>query len=102
MALKDVHSDLEPLASHRCVRGGVGWGRVGAVPQRVLCCSLQGGLSVVDQGIKRVLQLRKTSSRSSKLTDQDLFYREVGGVSGLVNEPLPYISAMLTVPGESC
>ena len=39
--------------------------------------SLQGGLSVVDQGIKRVLLLRKTS-RSSKLTDQDLFYREVG------------------------
>lgn len=57
---------------------------------------------MVDQGIKRVLQLRKTSSRSSKLTDQDLFYREVGGVSGLVNEPLPYAPAMLTVPGESC
>lgn len=32
---------------------------------------------MVDQGIKRVLLLRKTS-RSSKLTDQDLFYREVG------------------------
>ena len=34
---------------------------------------------MVDQGIKRVLQLRKIS-RSNRLTDQDLFYREVCGV----------------------
>ena len=60
-----------------CVWGGGGGGQqCGAAGSG---CSLQGGLSVVDQGIKRVLQLRKIS-RSNRLTDQDLFYREVCGV----------------------
>ena len=59
-------------------------------------------LTVVDACIKRVLAARKLSVKNTKLTEQDLFYREVRIYLSCIVTPSPWLHhvAMVTDIGE--
>jgi hypothetical protein len=76
IALKELHRTLTPLEKN--------------------------GLTVVDACIKRVLAARKLSVKNTKLTEQDLFYREVRIYLSCIVTPSPWLHhvAMVTDIGE--
>jgi nuclear pore complex protein Nup133 len=75
IALKELHRTLTPLEKN--------------------------GLTVVDACIKRVLAARKLSVKNTKLTEQDLFYREVSSVDDIFWAMKDYIAEQWQLLGNN-